>query len=187
MSRSRLNRDSNTSRRGKKSNQNEMSRWSKFIIDQHEKLADLKDEVTFYDYNEKVVKYSKNSLGLFSNRNIARVIAVKIITHPRFNQFILLLILLNSLAMGCKSYTDPENWRDKWVEKIDPFFSTCFIIEAILKIFAQGFIMGSYTYLADGWNWLDFIVVLSTLAEIFDIGGGGLSVIRLIRPLKSLR
>ena len=35
-----------------------------------------------------------------------------------------------------------------------------FIIECALKIFVMGFALGPKTYLADGWNRLDFFIVI---------------------------
>lgn len=63
-----------------------------------------------------------------------------------------------------------------------------FIIECLLKIFAMGFIMGSNTYLSEAWNWLDFIVVVSSLLEQLPGMGAvsGLRTFRLFRPLRSL-
>jgi hypothetical protein len=56
-----------------------------------------------------------------------------------------------------------------------------FAIECLLKIIAYGFIHGSYTYLRSGWNILDFIIVLSSIA------GNQFKLIRLIRVLRPLR
>lgn len=58
----------------------------------------------------------------------------------------------------------------------------------------MGFAIGSNSYLSDGWNWLDFFVVMSSAAtEILSrFGGGGgkglsaLRAFRLLRPLKLL-
>lgn len=60
----------------------------------------------------------------------------------------------------------------------------------------MGFALGSNSYLSDGWNWLDFFVVMSSAATeiitFLDLGEGaakGLSSLRafrLLRPLKLL-
>lgn len=53
---------------------------------------------------------------------------------------------------------------------------------------AQGFILGRNSYLSDSWNWLDFIVVVtSLLGEIPSMQNmSGLRTFRLFRPLRSL-
>ena len=38
-----------------------------------------------------------------------------------------------------------------------------FTLECMLKIIGMGFICGTNAYLKDAWNWLDFIVVVSSL------------------------
>ena len=72
--------------------------------------------------------------------------------------------------------------------------------EFIIKIIAMGFFIGKKTYLSDGWNWLDFFVVITTfLDQILNLqsvngvennGGTGklkaLRAFRLLRPLKLL-
>jgi len=50
------------------------------------------------------------------------------------------------------------------VEKTEIFFTVSFTIEAIIKIMALGLIFGKTSYLRDAWNWLDFIVVVTSLA-----------------------
>lgn len=63
-----------------------------------------------------------------------------------------------------------------------------FTLESLLKIIAFGFVMSPKTYLRDGWNQLDFIVVLaawfSKLPELINFKI--LRSLRLLRPLKSL-
>lgn len=39
-------------------------------------------------------------------------------------------------------------------------FLGVYTVEMILKILARGFVADPYTYLRDGWNVLDFIVVI---------------------------
>ena len=44
-------------------------------------------------------------------------------------------------------------------------FSLIFTIEAIIKIFALGFLNGHNTYLKNPWNVLDFIIVIFGVLE----------------------
>ena len=48
--------------------------------------------------------------------------------------------------------------------------------------------MGNNTYLSEAWNWLDFIVVVTSLLENLPGMDGvrGLRTFRLFRPLRSL-
>jgi hypothetical protein len=78
------------------------------------------------------------------------------------------LILFNSLLLGIKDYTDVENESNinKFVEMSEPFFAWAFSIECVLKILGMGFILDPGSYLRDAWNWLDFIVVVSSLLTV---------------------
>lgn len=46
---------------------------------------------------------------------------------------------------------------------MEPVFVISFTIECALKILGMGFILDAGSYLRDAWNWLDFIVVISSL------------------------
>ena len=70
-----------------------------------------------------------------------------------------------------------------------------FILEATMKILTQGLISHKNAYLRDGWNIVDFIIVLSSIFEIvisllendnipeFNY----LRTFRVIRPLRSVK
>ena len=57
-------------------------------------------------------------------------------------------------------YTDQEQ-QQYWEIIAEYFFSIIFTMEFILKIISMGFVFEKGTYLRDGWNQIDFIVVLS--------------------------
>jgi hypothetical protein len=38
-------------------------------------------------------------------------------------------------------------------------FIGIYVLEAVIKILARGFIVDEFSYLRDPWNWLDFIVI----------------------------
>jgi hypothetical protein len=67
-------------------------------------------------------------------------------------------------------------------------------LEFVLKVIAMGFAMDSGSYLDEGWNWIDFFVVVSSalqqVMQLMEVEGGGgkalsaLRAFRLLRPLK---
>lgn len=124
----------------------------------------VKDERTFYVHG-KYKRFGKNSLGVFSNKSKLRWSLVWLTQAPLFENFIVFLILLNSLFLGIKDYTDKENvtMRNRFIESMEPFFTYVFLGECVSKIVAQGWILGSNCYLTDAWNWLDFIVVVTAM------------------------
>ena len=72
--------------------------------------------------------------------------------------------------------------------KVEMFFTIAFTVEMVLKILAMGFIAGRGTYLANAWNILDFVVVVTGLmdaTEVIESGVGFLRLFRLLRPLRT--
>ena len=67
-------------------------------------------------------------------------------------------------------------------------FLAIYSVEMVIKVIAKGFILNNYTYLRNPWNWLDFIVVVSSMLEQLPgmDGVSGLRTFRLFRPLRSL-
>jgi len=68
-----------------------------------------------------------------------------------------------------------------------------FAVEALLKIVEQGFWKHKNSYLRDGWNWIDFIVAVLGLVELFLStlfaslpSLGPVRMLRAFRPLKSI-
>lgn len=74
------------------------------------------------------------------------------------------------------------------MEYFEPFFVWAFLSECVFKILAMGFLLDKRAYLSEAWNWLDFIVVVSSLlANLpFMKNFSGLRTFRLFRPLRSL-
>ena len=66
-----------------------------------------------------------------------------------------------------------------------------FILECVIKVIAHGFYFGHKTYLKDGWNVLDFIIVMFSILTIiltqFDTDIGFIRVFRTLRALRPLR
>lgn len=108
------------------------------------------------------------------------------------------LILANSVLLGMKDYTKSSDATpmNRFIAASDPYFNFFVYWEFVLKVIALGF-SGKNAYLSDTWNWLDFFVVLCTMANDLvplilgsSSGGSGIKVmrtVRLLRPLKLLR
>lgn len=150
-----------------------------------------------------VVVSPGSSLYLFSETSKVRVACVKTVTHPWFDRFILLLILLNSIVLAITDWTvideDPSSesvgeplaegsWRNAVLYDTEVIFTSLFALEFVLKVIAQGFILGHGAYLRDAWNVLDFLVVVTAL--LTSIPGmptaSAIRVLRVLRPLRSV-
>ena len=125
-----------------------------------------------------------------NNKTKFRYALVWLITSKWFEGTVIVLIMINSVLLGLKDYTDEKNVTpiNRFLENIEPIFMYSFIIECVSKILAMGFVMGRNTYLSVAWNWLDFTVVIASLLEQLPgmDGVSGLRTFRLFRPLRSL-
>ena len=62
-------------------------------------------------------------------------------------------------------------------------------MESLIKIISQGLILDEGSYLRDSWSQLDFIVVVTSLIDVSNIGVdlGAIKILRLLRTLRPLR
>eukprot|EP00937_MAST-01D_sp_MAST-1D-sp2_P008110 g8110.t1 len=142
--------------------------------------------------------------------NPLRRIAFNLSHHPWFDRAVSVVIVLNSIALaltdfGCydgdglpaieRRASDPavaqpcDSWRNLVVNRSDPIFVAIFTLECVVKVASRGFWGDEHSYLHDPWNRLDFLVVLSGLAEYVLSGQGwvrALRTARVLRPLQAL-
>jgi hypothetical protein len=83
----------------------------------------------------------------------------KLIKHPVFNGFILLLIVLNTLILATDKYPTP---KADLISKTNMFFLICFLIECILKLIGLEW----RAYSADKFNLFDLTIVISSIIEL---------------------
>ena len=85
-----------------------------------------------------------------------------------FEGFIIAVILLNSITLGMYDYADPDSltFKNKIIDKISTALTAVYALEAILKIFALGFIKHHKSYLRENWNLIDFIVIISGYVSV---------------------
>ena len=114
----------------------------------------------------------------------------KIVEHKAFDIFITTLIILNAMILGVNDYNENNvsTWRNDLLVYTEPVFTFFFTIEFMLKVTAYGFMIGKNTYLKDKWNWIDFLVVVTSLLSLFPQFGNysAFRTFRLLRPLRSL-
>lgn len=109
-----------------------------------------------------------------------------------FENFIILLIFLNSVVLAIYDYNDRDNLTpyNQKLEHIGQVFTIMFAGEMVLKILAQGFIIHKNAYLRDAWNWLDFVVVVTGIMEMMELSWfkvRALRTLRVLRPLRSIK
>lgn len=170
-----------------KKEEEELTGWQKTLADYELQVLQIKDEYSFLAHR-KQYKYSKRSLGMLDNKNKLRIALVWLITWKWFDRFITALIMLNAIFLGLKDYKGEPGKIDIVINAAEPFFQYIFLIECICKVLAMGMFMGNRTYLHDGWNVMDFLVVVTSMLEQLPMmqNMSGLRTFRLFRPLRSL-
>uniref|UniRef100_A0A8C8SR22 Voltage-dependent P/Q-type calcium channel subunit alpha n=1 Tax=Pelusios castaneus TaxID=367368 RepID=A0A8C8SR22_9SAUR len=126
------------------------------------------------------------SLFLFSEDNVVRKYAKKITEWPY--PFCGATIIANCIVLALEQHL-PDEDKTPMSERLDdtePYFIGIFCFEAGIKIIALGFAFHKGSYLRNGWNVMDFVVVLTgILAKVgsdFDLRT--LRAVRVLRPLK---
>uniref|UniRef100_A0A8C2Y7N0 Voltage-dependent L-type calcium channel subunit alpha n=1 Tax=Coturnix japonica TaxID=93934 RepID=A0A8C2Y7N0_COTJA len=132
-------------------------------------------------------------------QNPLRKACISIVEWKPFEIIILLTIFANcvALAIYLPMPEDDTNVANSSLEKFEYAFLIFFAIEAMLKIIAYGFLFHTDAYLRNGWNVLDFSIVLVTMTleqinakEGGSLGGKGgfdvkaLRAFRVLRPLR---
>ncbi|KAM5232839.1 voltage-dependent P/Q-type calcium channel subunit alpha-1A [Hipposideros larvatus] len=128
------------------------------------------------------------SLFLFSEDNVVRKYAKKITECTPFEYMILATIIANCIVLALEQHL-PDDDKTPMSERLDdtePYFIGIFCFEAGIKIIALGFAFHKGSYLRNGWNVMDFVVVLTgilaTVGTEFDLRT--LRAVRVLRPLK---
>ncbi|KAE9028177.1 hypothetical protein PF005_g2409 [Phytophthora fragariae] len=158
--------------------------------------GDIADRYNFFAHRKRFL-FSPCSLGFFHERSRFRQALIWCITWKRFDQFILFLILANSVILAIADYSkvdaqgdldSSQSLRNAIVNSADTIFTVLFAIECTMKIVAMGLFGEQGAYLMDPWNWMDFLVVfIGILAVIPGIPNVSmLRIFRVLRPLRSL-
>ncbi|XP_024910062.1 voltage-dependent R-type calcium channel subunit alpha-1E [Cynoglossus semilaevis] len=132
------------------------------------------------------------SLFIFGEDNIVRKYAKKITEWPPFEYMILATIIANCIVLALEQHLPGEDKTpmSKRLEKTEPYFIGMFCFEAGIKIIALGFVFHKGSYLRNGWNVMDFIVVLSGILAAagahmnISVDLRTLRAVRVLRPLK---
>ncbi|XP_023163091.2 voltage-dependent calcium channel type D subunit alpha-1 isoform X7 [Drosophila hydei] len=126
-------------------------------------------------------------------KNPIRALCIRIVEWKPFEFLILLTIFANCIALAV--YTpypgSDSNVTNQTLEKVEYIFLVIFTAECVMKILAYGFVLHNGAYLRNGWNLLDFTIVvigaISTalshlMKDAFDVKA--LRAFRVLRPLR---
>ncbi|CAN8185129.1 unnamed protein product [Coccothraustes coccothraustes] len=108
----------------------------------------------------------------------------QIVEHSWFESFIVFMILLSS---GALAFEDIHIHKRERIQAIlgflDKMFTFIFVLEMLLKWVAYGF----KKYFTNAWCWLDFLIVLVSLINLFGSTFGPMKSLRTLRALRPLR
>lgn len=105
----------------------------------------------------------------------------KLVNHGVFNNFITVVILVQAAVLVLETISELKNYTLLF-NLINAFVLSVFVVEAALKIFSSYPNMSKY--FRDGWNILDFTIIVVSLLPL---SGGYTTVARLIRLLRVVR
>eukprot|EP00004_Rigifila_ramosa_P019174 TRINITY_DN4846_c0_g1_i3.p1 TRINITY_DN4846_c0_g1~~TRINITY_DN4846_c0_g1_i3.p1 ORF type:complete len:1566 (-),score=403.70 TRINITY_DN4846_c0_g1_i3:850-5007(-) len=126
------------------------------------------------------------SFFVFSRKGVVRYYATLITTHSYFENLILCFIFFSSVTLAIDSpEIDPNSKLALSLKILDIVFIGVFAVEMILKMIANGLLLGKGAYFRSGWNAFDCFVVAISFVSIF--ADGQFSVFRAFRALRALR
>ncbi|XP_026668925.1 muscle calcium channel subunit alpha-1 isoform X5 [Ceratina calcarata] len=126
-------------------------------------------------------------------KNPMRKMCIDVVEWKPFEWLILFTIFSNCVALAVYTpypYGD-SNLTNQYLEKIEYIFLVIFTAECVMKIIAYGFVAHPGAYLRNGWNILDFSIVVigmvSTVLSILMKEGFDVKALRAFRVLRPLR
>ncbi|XP_025410961.1 voltage-dependent calcium channel type D subunit alpha-1 isoform X7 [Sipha flava] len=129
----------------------------------------------------------QRALCCLTLKNPLRKLCIGVIEWKPFEYLILMTIFANCIALAV--YTpypcNDSNTINGYLDRIERVFLVIFTVECIMKIIAYGFVAHPGAYLRNGWNFLDFTIVL--MGAISIINGFDVKALRAFRVLRPLR
>ncbi|XP_075394260.1 voltage-dependent L-type calcium channel subunit alpha-1F isoform X2 [Tenrec ecaudatus] len=118
---------------------------------------------------------SPRALFCLTLANPLRQSCISIVEWKPFDILILLTIFANCVALGVyiPFPEDDSNTANHSLEQVEYIFLVIFTVETVLKIVAYGLVLHPSAYIRNGWNLLDFIIVVVGLFSVLLEQGSG--------------
>ncbi|XP_021514163.1 voltage-dependent L-type calcium channel subunit alpha-1F isoform X3 [Meriones unguiculatus] len=118
---------------------------------------------------------SPRALFCLTLSNPLRRSCISIVEWKPFDILILLTIFANCVALGVyiPFPEDDSNTANHNLEQVEYVFLVIFTVETVLKIVAYGLVLHPSAYIRNGWNLLDFIIVVVGLFSVLLEQGPG--------------
>jgi hypothetical protein len=164
---------------GEGEEEEELSEKEQHILDLYGPMPKRPNSTNIYNYHEK-------TFGMLSGDNCFRKMIFQIMDHPIFDNLVLFLIFTSSVLLA---YDEPTRlphekavlfWFD-WV------ISILFGFELLFKVISLGVVGHEGSYLRDGWNILDCIIVIISFLSLSITGAKAVKALRSLRALRALK
>lgn len=129
---------------------------------------------TFYVF--RCPKPRQESMQKSHDSRLSR--SVQFIEHPKVQNFIVGLIILNSILIGLETIPSVMDEYGYWIDLFDSMILVLFVIEIALKI-----LLYRTKFVKDPWNLFDFFIVAMSIAP----AAGSFSIFRTLRIVRTLR
>ena len=181
-------------------NDEEMDNEENEDINDNKQLTKIERSIKEWQKVNKLFKRNEceNSFYVLAQTNKFRIFCMKLIINKWFDRFILVIILLSTARLIADTFVKGYSFVFAF-EIVDAIFNIIFLLEAVFKVSAMGFVLDEGSYLRDNWNKIDIIIVICSIFDFQNlftkyIGNGGstsslqfLKVLRLLRTLRPLR
>lgn len=147
-----------------------------------------KEQVMWVEMQRLIINSKLKLENNIQNHTGIRGLLFKVIKSDYFQYFILVCIVLNMVQMAIYYENSPHIYTSS-LETVNLIFTIIFIIEALVKLVANGVI----EYFKNNWNKFDFFVAITSALDLFMTYflSNSISLLRLapqlIRILKVLR
>jgi Ion transport protein len=132
--------------------------------------------------------FYERSLMVLTPENPLRALALRVASHTKFDLTILTIIMINSIFMAMDNPTSDDDSELAGVLRIaDNVFTVLYTIEMLIKVVANGFLIGKNAYCKSGWNLIDLTVVVTGWIAFGSSSSSDFGTIRVIRLFKILR
>ena len=136
----------------------------------------------------------ERSLLCFSDASRVRQMCAKIARATSFQVFVFAVVALNAAVLAmelperayvARGGSVPLTADGSWALQV--VFVVVFAFEALVKVIASGFAIGSKAYLTERSNIFDFVVVVVGIVDLSSSGSSGVGTLRLLRTIQPLR
>ncbi|KAA0155090.1 hypothetical protein FNF31_06158 [Cafeteria roenbergensis] len=110
------------------------------------------------------------------------VVLYPVVTHPVFENLILLCIVANTVTLSIENYGMDDQLRDG-LAIANVVFTIIFVVEMVLKLLG----LGLWGYFSEWFNRFDGIIVIVSVVDLFVGGDGGIAAFRTVRIARVLK